>query len=70
VLGVSAARAARPFTLRGFRPLKLAPGATAHVQVVFRPRRARAYRASLVLSVNDPDTPRVAVPLTGSGRAR
>jgi len=69
-LEVSSARASQPFAPRGFRPLTVAPGSTARVQVVFRPRRVRAYRASLQLVVNDPDTPRISVPLTGTGRAR
>jgi subtilisin family serine protease len=69
-LRLSAARTGRPFGVGSPLPVTVPPGSRAQLRVRFTPPRARVYRASLTLTVDDPDTPRLSVPLSGTGTRR
>jgi len=48
-------------------PLTIAPGGSSTLSVVFRPTTRGNKTATLRISSNDPDTPVLSVPMTGSG---
>lgn len=56
-----------PFTVAGPTTATLEPGASLQLDLVFLPLLAGDAAALLVLDSNDPDTPSVAVTLTGTG---
>ena len=55
------------FTVAPEGPIAVPPGGSATLSVTFAPRRAGADQATLQIATADPNSPLVAVPLTGTG---
>ncbi|MEO7426917.1 MAG: malectin domain-containing carbohydrate-binding protein [Fibrobacteria bacterium] len=65
-LTLSGAQAGQ-FSFTAALPLSIAPGASATLPVKFTPTAAAAATATLALASNDPATPNLTVPLSGTG---
>jgi subtilisin family serine protease len=69
-LTVLGATVPAPFAVAVRGPLTVAPDSAIRLAVRFRPRRARAFRATLAVRTNDPDAPRTAIAVAGTGVRR
>ncbi|RMG18390.1 MAG: choice-of-anchor D domain-containing protein [Deltaproteobacteria bacterium] len=54
----------------GSWPERLGPGDAAEVSLTFRPEEEREYFSTLIVESDDPDTPRIEIPVHGEGKTK